>query len=95
MFEGLKEKNRLSTELESANQTIATQVLEIAKLRDAIKVRSECIKELCACIDAAAPWIDPVMIGPLTPAGEVTRVKLLDRIDAALKWAGHRKPETK
>lgn len=95
MFETLKEKSRLSAELESANQTIATQVLEIAKLRDAIKVRSDCIRELAACLDAAAPWIDPIMIGPLTPTGQSARTQLLDRIEAALTWAGHRKAETK
>ena len=90
MFEALKEKSRLAADLESANQVIAAQTRELDKLRQAVKVRSDCIKELCGCLDSAAPWIDPLMVGPLTPTGEAARTKLLERIDAALVWAGHR-----
>jgi hypothetical protein len=90
VFEALKEKSRLAAELESANQTIAAQAEEIDKLRQAIKVRSDCIRELCGCLDDAAPWIDPYMVGPLTQTGAAARAKLLERIDAALIWAGHR-----
>ena len=90
MFEALKEKTRLSAELDAANETLNSQSQEIAKLRDAVRVRSECIKELCACLNEATVWIDPIMIGPLTSKGEAARTKLLERIDAALTWAGHR-----
>ena len=90
MFETLKEKSRLAAELESANQAIAAQTQELDRLRQAVKVRSDCIKELCGCLDDAAPWIDPYMVGPLTQTGAAARTKLLERIDAALVWAGHR-----
>lgn len=90
MFEALKEKSRLSAELESAEQTISSQQQEIARLREAVRVRSECIKELCACLTEAAAWIDPIMIGPVTQTGEAARNKLLERIGAALTWAGHK-----
>jgi hypothetical protein len=90
VFEALKDKSRLSAELDSANQTIATQSQEIAKLREAVAVRTECIKELCGCLDDATPWVDPIMIGPVTATGQSIRTKLLDRIDAALVWAGHK-----
>ena len=93
MFEALKEKTRLSAELDAANETIATQMQEVAKLREAIRVRSECIKELCACLIEATNWIDPIMVGPVTVTGETSRTKLLERIGAALTWAGH-KPAT-
>jgi hypothetical protein len=56
--------------------------------------RSDCIKELCGCLDGTVPWIDPYMVGPLTQTGEAARTKLLERIDAALIWAGHRQPPT-
>ena len=91
MFESLKEKRRLAAELESAQQTLAAQAQEIDRLREAIKVRTDCIKELCGCLDDAAPWIDPLMVGPVTQAGEAARLRLLERVDAALIWAGHRK----
>jgi hypothetical protein len=90
VFEALKEKTRLSAELDSANETIASQMQEIAKLREAVRVRSDCIKELCACLDAATTWIDPIMIGPVTQTGDSARTKLLERISAALVWAGHK-----
>jgi hypothetical protein len=90
VFEALKEKSRLAAELDSANETINSQAQEIARLRDEVAVRGECIKELCGCLDDLEPWIDPIMIGPLTPTGQASRTKLLDRIDAALAWAGHR-----
>lgn len=93
MFEALKEKSRLAAELESANQTITSLTQEIDKLRQAVKVRSACIKELCGCLDGATPWIDPFMVGPVTPTGEAARLKLLERIDAALTWAGHRQAQ--
>ncbi|HEX5650228.1 MAG TPA: hypothetical protein VFX69_11290 [Steroidobacteraceae bacterium] len=93
MFEALKEKSRLSAELDSAHETISSQAQEIAKLREAVRVRSDCIKELCACLTDASSWIDPIMIGPLTHTGESARNKLLERISAALTWAGH-KPVT-
>ena len=92
MFQALKEKSRLSAELETAEETISSQKYEIAKLREAVRVRSECIDELCACLTDAAPWIDPIMIGPVTHTGEAARNKLLERIGAALTWAGHRPP---
>jgi predicted nuclease with TOPRIM domain len=92
VFEALKEKSRLSAELETAEETISSQQQEIAKLREAVRVRSECIKELCTCLTEAAPWIDPIMIGPVTHTGEAARNKLLERINAALIWAGHRPP---
>ena len=92
MFQALKEKSRLSAELETAEETISSQQQEIAKLREAVRVRSECIKELCACLTEAEPWIDPIMVGPITPTGEIARNKLLERIGAALTWAGHRPP---
>lgn len=90
MFEALKEKSRLSAELETAEETIAAQQQEIAKLREAVRVRSECINELCVCLSEAAPWIDPIMIGPVTHTGEMARNKLLERINVALTWAGHK-----
>jgi hypothetical protein len=90
VFEALKEKSRLSAELDTANETIASQTQEIAKLREAVRVRSDCIKELCGCLAEATIWIDPVMIGPVTTTGESARNKLLERIAAALTWAGHR-----
>jgi hypothetical protein len=92
VFEALKDKSRLSAELDSANETIEAQAQEIARLRDALKASADCVKELCACLDEATPWIDPIMIGDVTQTGESTRAKLLDRIDDALIWAGHRKP---
>jgi hypothetical protein len=92
VFEALKEKSRLSAELESAQETIAAQAQEIAKLRDAVRVRSECIKELCACLDEATIWIDPIMIGPVTHTGDAARTKLLERIGAAQVWAGRKPP---
>jgi hypothetical protein len=92
VFEALKEKSRLSAELETAEETISSQQQEIAKLHEAVRIRSECIKELCACLTEAAPWIDPIMIGPVTHTGEAARNKLLERISAALTWAGHRPP---
>ena len=92
MFEALKEKSRLSADLETAEETIASQQQEIAKLREAVRVRSDCIKELCACLAEASPWIDPIMIGPVTHTGEAARNKLLERISAALTWAGHKPP---
>ena len=92
MFEALKEKSRLSAELETAEETISTQQQEIAKLREAVLVRSECIKELCGCLTEATTWIDPIMIGPVTHTGEAARNKLLERIGAALTWAGHKPP---
>jgi hypothetical protein len=92
VFEALKDKSRLAAELESANQTIAAQTQELDRLRQAVKVRSDCIKELCGCLDGAVPWIDPYMVGPLTQTGEAARTRLLERIDAALIWAGHRQP---
>ena len=93
VFEALKEKSRLSAELDSAHETISSQAQEIAKLREAVRVRSDCIKELCACLTEASSWIDPIMIGPVTHTGESARNKLLERISAALTWAGH-KPAT-
>ncbi|HET9695034.1 MAG TPA: hypothetical protein VFP48_11680 [Steroidobacteraceae bacterium] len=90
MFEALKEKTRLSAELDAANETIATQTQEMAKLREAVRVRSDCIRELCACLDEATTWVDPIMIGPVTASGESLRSKLLERINAALVWAGHK-----
>ena len=90
MFEALKEKTRLSAELDAANETIATQAQEIAKLREAVRVRSDCIKELCACLDEATNWIDPIMVGTVTTNGESLRTKLLERITAAQVWAGHK-----
>ena len=93
MFEALKDKSRLSAELDSANETIEAQAQEITRLRDALMASAECVKELCACLDESTPWIDPIMIGDLTQTGEAIRAKLLDRIDDALIWAGHRKPE--
>ena len=90
MFDALKEKSRLSAELEAAEETIATQQQEIAKLREAVRVRSDCIKELCGCLNEASTWIDPIMIGPVTHTGETARNKLLERISAALTWAGHK-----
>jgi hypothetical protein len=92
VFEALKEKSRLSADLETAEETIASQQQEIAKLREAVRVRSDCIKELCACLAEASPWIDPIMIGPVTHTGEAARNKLLERISAALTWAGHKPP---
>ena len=92
MFEALKEKSRLSAELETADETISAQQQEIDKLHEAVRIRSECIKELCACLTEAAPWIDPIMIGPVTHTGEAARNKLLERISAALTWAGHKPP---
>jgi hypothetical protein len=98
VFEVLKDKGRLSAQLDSANETIAAQSeelvakkQEIEKLLDAVKARSDCIKELCGCLDDAAQWIDPIMIGPVTATGTAARDKLLERMDAALTWAGHRK----
>lgn len=90
MFETLKEKSRLSAELDAANQTIESQNQEIAKLREAVRVRSECVKELCRCLIESMPWVDPIMIGPVTPAGEALRTRLLERINAALTWAGQK-----
>ena len=90
MFEALKEKSRLSAELEVATETIASQTQEIARLREAVRVRSDCIKELCACLSDATTWIDPIMIGPVTHTGESVRTQLLERINAALVWAGHK-----
>jgi hypothetical protein len=92
VFETLKDKSRLSAELDAAQQTIETQTQEIAKLREAVRVRSECMKELCRCLTEATPFIDPIMIGPLTTSGEALRSRLLDRINAALVWAGHKPP---
>lgn len=94
MLQALKEKSRLSAELDAANETITSQTQEIAKLRDAVRVRSECIKELCGCLAEATHWIDPIMIGPVTQTGESMRNKLLERISAALTWAGHKPPTT-
>jgi hypothetical protein len=99
VFEALKEKSRLSADLDAANLTIEAQAQEIAvlaqdiaKLRDAVKARSDCIRELCACLDEAAPWLDPIMVGQVTRTGAAARSKLLERVDAALTWAGHRQP---
>ena len=92
MFEALKERTRLSAELDTANETIETQAQEIARLRDALKASADCVKELCECLDGATLWVDPIMIGSVTETGESTRTKLLKRIDEALIWAGHRKP---
>lgn len=92
MLQALREKSRLSAELETANETITTQSQEIAKLREAVRVRSECIKELCGCLAEATSWIDPIMVGPVTATGESLRTKLLDRISAALTWAGQKPP---
>ena len=55
-----------------------------------MRVRSDCIKELCACLSDATIWIDPIMIGPVTHTGESARTQLLERISAALVWAGHK-----
>jgi hypothetical protein len=92
VFETLKDKSRLSAELDAAQATIETQTQEIAKLREAVRVRSECMKELCRCLTEATPFIDPIMIGPLTATGESVRSRLLDRVNAALIWAGHKPP---
>jgi len=91
VFEALKERTRLSAELDTANETIETQAQEIARLRDALTASADCVKELCACLDDATLWVDPIMIGSITETGESTRTKLLRRIDEALVWAGHRK----
>jgi hypothetical protein len=89
VFETLKEKSRLSAELDSAQQTIEAQAQEIAKLRDAVRVRNECMKELCRCLHESMQWIDPIMVGSITPTGEAGRVRLVERVNAALTWAGH------
>ncbi len=90
MFDALKEKSRLSSELDTAHQTITAQTQEIAVLRDAVRVRSDCMTELCTCLSEAMQWIDPIMIGPVTATGDSARTRLLDRINAALTWAGHK-----
>lgn len=90
MFETLKEKSRLSAELEAAQQTIEAQNQEIAKLREAVRVRSECMKELCRCLVEATAWVDPIMVGPVTQSGEAVRGRLIERINAALTWAGQK-----
>ena len=90
MFETLKEKSRLSAELEAAQQTIEAQTQEIAKLREAVRVRSDCMKELCRCLIDATAWVDPIMVGPVTDSGEAIRVRLIERINAALTWAGQK-----
>jgi hypothetical protein len=93
VFEALREKSRLSQELDAANETISAQAQEIAKLREAVRVRSDCIKELCACLDESMTWVDPIMIGQVTQTGQDARAKLLERISAALTWAGHKPAE--
>ena len=92
MFETLKEKSRLSADLEAAQQTIETQTQEIARLREAVRVRSECMKELCRCLSEALAWVDPIMVGPVTATGEAARSRLVERIHAALTWAGQKPP---
>ena len=92
VLQALREKGRLSAELDSANATIEAQNHEIAKLRDALRASADCVRELCMCLDQAMPWIDPFMIGPVTETGATVQAQLLQRIDEALVWAGHRKP---
>jgi hypothetical protein len=93
VFDTLKEKSRLSAELDAAQQTIETQAQEIARLREAVRVRSECMKELCRCLVDATAWVDPIMVGPVTSSGETIRARLVERINAALTWAGQ-KPQS-
>jgi hypothetical protein len=48
------------------------------------------MKELCRCLVEATAWVDPIMVGPVTQSGEAVRARLIERINAALTWAGQK-----